>query len=81
LHATGKLYAAKLLLEMALLAQQKLAALDKDHYDYAFYQGKVASARFFVRNILPEVGALVDILKEQDCTAIEVEEAVLGIIS
>ncbi|HOQ10278.1 MAG TPA: acyl-CoA dehydrogenase [Syntrophomonadaceae bacterium] len=80
LHATGKLYAAKLLLEMALIAQQKLAAMEKDHYDYAFYQGKVASARFFVRNILPEVGALVDIMKEQDCSAIEVDEAALGII-
>lgn len=65
---------------MALIAQQKLAAMEKDHYDYAFYQGKVASARFFVRNILPEVGALVDIMKEQDCSAIEVDEAALGII-
>lgn len=81
LHAVGKFYAAKLLLEMALLAQAKLAALDKDHYDYAFYQGKAASARYFIRNILPEMGALVDILKEQDCTAIEVEEDALGIIS
>jgi alkylation response protein AidB-like acyl-CoA dehydrogenase len=81
LHATGKLYAAKLLLEMALIAQQKMSELGKEHYDYNFYQVKVASARFFVRNILPEVGALVDILKEQDCTALEIEEAALGIIS
>lgn len=79
LHATGKLWASKLLLEMALIAQQKVNELGKEHFDYNFYQGKVASARFFIRNILPEIGSLVDIAREADRTAIEVDEAVLGI--
>lgn len=79
LHATSKLYAAKLLLEMALIAQNRINEIGKDHHDYHFYQGKVASARFFTRNILPEIGALVDIMQEGDCTAIEVDEAILGI--
>lgn len=80
LHATGKLYAAKLLLEMAILSQQKINELGKEHYDYPFYSGKAASARFFIRNILPEIGSLVDILGEGDRTALEIEEAALGIV-
>lgn len=79
LHATGKLYAAKLLLEMALLAQKKLDEIDKDHYDYSFYQGKIASARFFVRNIIPEIGAVVLVMKEEDRTALEIDESIFGI--
>lgn len=78
LHATGKLICAKLLLEMALIAQQKTEELGKDHFDYNFYDGKVASARFFTRNILPEITALIPILSEADATAMEVNEAIFG---
>jgi hypothetical protein len=76
LHATGKLWGAKLLLEMALIAQKKMDELGKDHFDYAFYQGKVASARFFTRNILPEIGALDEVLKTGDSTALEAQESI-----
>ncbi|MGE5455022.1 MAG: acyl-CoA dehydrogenase [Methylocystaceae bacterium] len=79
LHATGKLYAAKILLEMALLAQKQCEALGSEHFDYAFYAGKVASARFFIRNILPEIGAFLEVLKECDTTSVEVVEAALGL--
>lgn len=81
LHATGKLYAAKMLLEMALVAQNKIEQLGQNHFDFAFYNGKVASARFFIRNVLPEIGALAEIMKEADRTAVEIEEAALGIVS
>ena len=76
LHATGKLWGAKLLLEMALVAQRKLDELGDGHFDAVFYKGKIASARFFVRNILPEIGALAEVLKIGDDTAIEAEEAI-----
>jgi alkylation response protein AidB-like acyl-CoA dehydrogenase len=76
LHATGKLWGAKLLLEMALIAQKKMDELGKDHFDYAFYQGKVASARFFTRNILPEIGTLAEVLKTGDSTALEAQESI-----
>jgi alkylation response protein AidB-like acyl-CoA dehydrogenase len=76
LHATGKLWGAKLLLEMALIAKKKMDELGKDHFDYAFYQGKVASARFFTRNILPEIGALGEVLKTGDSTALEAQESI-----
>jgi len=76
LHATGKVWAGKLLLEMALIAQKKIDELGKEHYDYAFYAGKVASARFFVKNVVPEIAGLLEVLKNADATAIEVEEEV-----
>ncbi|HHV76398.1 MAG TPA: acyl-CoA dehydrogenase [Syntrophothermus lipocalidus] len=79
LHATGKLWAGKLLLEMALIAQKKIDELGRDHYDYLFYLGKVASARFFVQNIIPEIGAFLEVAKNADATCIEVPEEIFGI--
>lgn len=80
LHATGKLYAAKLLVEMALLSEKRIDELGKDHFDHAYYRGKIASARFFVRNVLPEVATLAIIIQQADTTALDVDESVLGII-
>ncbi len=74
LHATGKVWAAKVLLEMALIAQNKLNELGKDHYDYAFYAGKVASARFYVKNTMPDLTAFLELVINADTTVLEVEE-------
>ncbi len=76
LHATGKIWAGKLLLEMALIAQDKLNELGKDHYDYAFYAGKVASARFYIKNIMPDLAGFLEVCKNADTTAIDVEEEI-----
>lgn len=46
LQATGKVGAAKVLLEMALIA---------------FYTGKVASARFYVKNTMPDLAAFLEL--------------------
>ncbi|MCR4400830.1 MAG: acyl-CoA dehydrogenase [Syntrophomonadaceae bacterium] len=76
LHATGKLYAGRLLLDQALLAQKRMAELGPDHFDYPFYAGKVASARFYVHNIVPEIGTLAAVIANGDTSAIDlVEEA------
>ncbi|NLB52279.1 MAG: hypothetical protein GX808_04985, partial [Syntrophomonadaceae bacterium] len=42
-----------------------------------FYNGKVAAARFFTRNILPEVAAVLSIIKDGDTSAIDVLEDAL----
>jgi alkylation response protein AidB-like acyl-CoA dehydrogenase len=75
LHATGYLYGAKLLLEMALIAQKKVDELGKDHFDYPFYIGKVASAKFFCHNLLPRVGKYLRVIKEGDFSIMDVPEA------
>jgi len=80
LHATGKLFGAKLLLEMALIAQDKCNEVGPDHFDYPFYAGKVASARYYLRNILPDLTATLEVIKNGDVSAIELDEKALGII-
>jgi hypothetical protein len=74
LHATGKIWAGKLLLEMALIAQKKMDEIGGGHFDYAFYAGKVASARFYIKNIMPDLDAFLAVCKNADSTCIEVAE-------
>ncbi|MGE5397145.1 MAG: acyl-CoA dehydrogenase [Chitinophagales bacterium] len=78
LHATAKIYCGKLLLDQALIAQQKIDELGTNYFDYPFYQGKVASARFYVRNIVPEVGTTLKVIKDGDTSAMDIlEESLL----
>jgi hypothetical protein len=65
---------AKLLLEAALLAEGSLAKASKDSQDAQFYQGKIASARFFVRNLLPLAAAQTDVIAAGDATAVELPD-------
>jgi len=74
LHATGYLYGAKLLLEHAVIAQKKIDELGKEHFEYPYYAGKVASAKFFAHNILPSVGTILRVIKEGDNSVMEVPE-------
>jgi 3-(methylthio)propanoyl-CoA dehydrogenase len=76
LHATGKIWAGKLLLEMALIAQTKIDELGPDHFDYAFYAGKVASARFYIKNIMPDLAAFIEVCKNADTTAMDAEKGI-----
>jgi alkylation response protein AidB-like acyl-CoA dehydrogenase len=75
LHATGYLYAAKLLLEHAVIAQKKVDENGPDHFDHPYYAGKVASARFFCHNILPRTGKILRVIKEGDTSVMDVPEA------
>ncbi len=56
-------------------AEVAIAALDAGSEDTAFYQGKVAVAQFFARNVLPELTALRGILENVDNEIMEVDEA------
>ncbi|HQG66921.1 MAG TPA: acyl-CoA dehydrogenase, partial [Smithella sp.] len=75
LHATGYIYAAKLLLEQALICQKKVEEIGKENFEYPFYAGKVASAKFFCHNILPIVGTIQRVIKEGDNSIMEAPEA------
>lgn len=77
LHATGKLICGKLLLEQALLAEKKIAELGKEHYDYPFYAGKTAAARFYLHNIVPEIATTLRVIKDGDTSCIDVPEEAL----
>jgi alkylation response protein AidB-like acyl-CoA dehydrogenase len=71
LRATAELYAGCLLMQQALVAGNKLIGSDTGQ---AFYKGKICSARFYVRNIVPGVMAAARIIKEGDSSAIDIPE-------
>ena len=62
-----------LLLEQALVAQEKIAKATA--VDQAFYKGKVASARFFLRNVMPLLAGRKRILEATNLDVVELEEA------
>jgi alkylation response protein AidB-like acyl-CoA dehydrogenase len=78
LHSAAMLYCGRLLMDQALLAQQKLEELGDDHFDAPFYKGKIASARFYVLNVVPQVNALRQVVESGDSSAIDISEESLG---
>lgn len=74
LEAFGDLMIGWLLLEHAEIA---LAALDAgpDASDKAFYEGKVAAASFFAKNVLPELSVSRQIITDVDLDIMELDEA------
>jgi len=65
---------ANLLLEQGLIARDRLAAGGLTASDQSFYRGKVASAQFFCRNILPNVFGRYVALQQEDLSAVEIPE-------
>ncbi|MCB2227573.1 MAG: acyl-CoA dehydrogenase [Desulfarculaceae bacterium] len=65
---------ANLLLEQGLIARDKLAAGGLSDSECYFYQGKVASAQFFCRNMLTEVFGRYVALQQEDLSAVELPE-------
>ena len=74
LMSMGDLLIGWLLLRQAEVA---LAALDSDASakDQSFYQGKVAVARFFAKNVLPELKSRRAIIEAADNSLMEIDEA------
>jgi hypothetical protein len=88
LHMFGEVVFGHLLLDMAMMAQEKLDALyadkgattddakrklDADHPEATFYSGKVHTARFFIKQILPNVFARAQAIESADMTVMNVE--------
>ncbi|MCL6478421.1 MAG: acyl-CoA dehydrogenase [Peptococcaceae bacterium] len=74
LHATAMLWGGSLLLEQAAIASKKMKELGEGHFDYPFYQGKVQTAKFYIRNIVPEIFKTAEVLKDCDTSAIDILE-------
>ena len=52
----------------------KWAEFVKGNKDAAFYSGKIASAKYFIKNVLPEVDAAVKAIKSEDLSVLEIAE-------
>ena len=74
MHAGARIYCGKLLLSQALLAAKKLAELGDDHFDADFYKGKIASAKFYAMNVVPEIFGYEKAVKGADKSAIDIAE-------
>jgi hypothetical protein len=72
LTATSQLYAGRCILDQALVASRKAQEVGSDHYDYNFYIGKILSAKYFVRNVVPNVWATADIIKDGDRSSLDI---------
>jgi alkylation response protein AidB-like acyl-CoA dehydrogenase len=66
---------AHLLLEQGIIARDKLAGIDVESSDGVFYQGKIASVKFFCRNTLTNVFGRYMSLQQEDLSAMEVPPA------
>ena len=66
---------AWLLLEAGVKAEAAQAKLAKGSADAAFYKGKVASALWYGRNILPQVEGLAKVALLEDASPTELEDA------
>jgi hypothetical protein len=73
LLAVGDLLIGWRLLVQADIAQSALAAAPTK--DQAFYQGKIATARFFTQNMLPNLTALRGIIDTVDDGIMQLPEA------
>jgi alkylation response protein AidB-like acyl-CoA dehydrogenase len=78
LHAASILYCATLILDQGLLANKALRDKGGESSDAFFYKGKIASARFYIKNVLPQIFALRKMLQIGDATAAEIQEECFG---
>jgi len=74
LHAASMMICGKLMLDQALLAAKKLAELGEDHFDAMFYKGKIATAKFYIMNVVPGVFGTLKAMKVADTSAIDMPE-------
>jgi len=72
LMATGDLIIAWLLLRQADIAQSKLANAGRDT---EFYNGKIASAKFFVRLVLPHISVERAVVESENGEIMNIAEA------
>ena len=75
LMSTGDLLIGYLLLRHASVAQTALDSVEGGGVDADFYTGKLAVARWFARNVLPELTARRAVIEAADLSMMEVPQA------
>jgi alkylation response protein AidB-like acyl-CoA dehydrogenase len=74
LECFSEVLMAQLMLEQGLLARDKLGAVGAESSDGIFYRGKVETAKYFCRNILPNVFARHMTLELEDTSSLDIPE-------
>jgi alkylation response protein AidB-like acyl-CoA dehydrogenase len=71
----SELSVAWMLLEGAVIAEAATKKVDAGHPDRAFYEGKVAAALYYARNVLPGVEHKAQLLAEEDKSPLEIPDS------
>jgi alkylation response protein AidB-like acyl-CoA dehydrogenase len=71
---------AWLLLDGAILADEKKKSVAAGHPDESFYSGKIAAALYYAKNVLPGVEDKARILAEEDKSALEISDAAFATV-
>ncbi|HWP97491.1 MAG TPA: acyl-CoA dehydrogenase [Syntrophomonadaceae bacterium] len=72
LTASAQVFCGRQILDQGLCADKKAKEVGPDHFDYKFYTGKVATAKYYLRNVVPNVWAVAEIVLDADTSAIDV---------
>jgi alkylation response protein AidB-like acyl-CoA dehydrogenase len=70
----GKVLSGWFLLWGAVVAAEKLDAEGEGATNAAFYKGKLASAKYFIKNVLPEVDGAVKAIKSEDLSVMDIPD-------
>ena len=74
LDSFAEVMMAQLMLEQGLIAREKLSQTDAGSSSGVFYRGKMETAKYFCRNILPNVFARHMSLQQEDTSALDISE-------
>lgn len=74
LACAAEVLMGRLILEQGLIARRRLDRTETGKADRLFYQGKMETARFFCRNVLPNVLARHEALRQEDASALDMPE-------
>jgi alkylation response protein AidB-like acyl-CoA dehydrogenase len=77
LFVFGEVYVAMCLLDQAILAEKKRETLTPQDGDYTFYTGKIAAAKYYANNILPQALVLAALIKSEEDTVLSCPEEAL----
>jgi hypothetical protein len=78
LFVCAQVFVAECLMEQALIAAAKLTSQKKGTSEAIFYEGKIASARYYLNNILPKAFLTTELIKsEEDIVLTCPEESLL----
>lgn len=71
-HATSLIYSGMLLLDQALLANRILQEIGDNHYDSGFYKSKIATAKFYVMNAVPQIFTIRRVFEAGDTSCLDI---------
>ena len=77
LFVFGQVYVAMCLLDQAIVASKKSETLKPGEGDDTFYAGKIAAAKYYANNILPNVSMLAALIRSEEDTVLTCPEEAL----